>query len=77
MLVGAFQAMDGLQITDDAIGVFRRVDFWAEDQVIELCMEDEGGSPKFDVPKFEKAWKLVVGLFPDVPALSWQVVPAC
>ena len=63
-LAGALEGMARVPLSDNPNGVFRRVEFWASDRAVEVCMEDEGGSPVLDVPAFERAWVLVVGLFP-------------
>lgn len=65
-LAAALEALSGVPTSEDPDGVFRRVEFWAGGQAAEVCMEDVGGSPAHDVPTFERAWQLVVGLFPSV-----------
>ena len=71
-LAAALEAVAGVLTSDDPDGVFRRVEFWAGGRAAEVCMEDVAGSPTRDVPAFERAWRLVVGLFPRVSSPGEQ-----
>ncbi len=71
-LAGALEAMAGMPASDDPNGVFRRVEFWIGDRAVELIMKDEGGLPMVAVPAFERAWGLVVSVFPGPPSRVYQ-----
>jgi hypothetical protein len=66
------EAMAGIPVSKDPSGTFRRIEFWKDGEPAMICMEDLGGTPRYSIPAFERAWGSVVGLFSD-PAASEDV----
>jgi hypothetical protein len=65
-LLAAQQAMAGVPVGQDPNGVYRRLEFWVGESPVTVSMEDFAGTPRFDAPAFEAAWRLVVQQFPVV-----------
>lgn len=66
-LIQAHEALAGVSIPEDPQGCYRSIEFWAGDTAVKLLMQDVGGEPRFDIPEFEAAWRLVVEQFPKLP----------
>lgn len=65
-LMKAQEALVGVAISDDSQGFYRSLEFWAGDTAVRLLMQDVDGQPRFDIPEFEAAWRLVVEQFPKI-----------
>jgi hypothetical protein len=65
-LLAAQEAMAKVPVDEDPGGVCRCIEYWAEERPVVVRMQDDAGVPRFSVPAFEAAWRLVVQQFPDL-----------
>jgi hypothetical protein len=65
-LEAARGALAGLKI-DPEPNTCRTIECWLGNRRAQLKMAYTDGVPQYQVPAFEAAWALVVGLFPKIP----------
>jgi hypothetical protein len=65
-LAAAQTALKRVKVTDDENGRYRLIDCRIHGRRAVLKMRYLDGAAEHDVPEFETAWSMIVGLFPDV-----------